>query len=186
MRTCIEILLLEYIFSLIFTREFGVVCAREGGANTTPFQVAHFALRNTPKNSGEKEAGKGGAEFPPDSPSAPPALRSRAWGGKRLRHSVISRISKQKNFLFLLKEKRAREKIKKCRENFPVLLSRFVGWAETLGGFLAVHGRNCCSKKVRASFSNCDHTKLDGFCGEFDCSYRVIPALSGSMLNFIL
>ncbi len=114
-----------------------VVCTREGGANTTPFQVAHFVLRNTSKNGGEKEAEKGGAEFLPDPPSAPPALRSRAWGGKRLRHSAISRISKQKNFLFLLKEKRAREKIKKCRENFSVLLSRFVGWAEMLGGFLS-------------------------------------------------
>jgi len=90
----------------------------------------------TPKNGDQKEAGKGGAEFPPHPPSAPPALRSRAWGGKRLRHSAVIRISKQKNFLFLLKEKIAREKIKKCRENFSVLLSRLVGWAETLGGFL--------------------------------------------------
>ena len=67
---------------LRFVKEKGsnpVVCAREGGANTTPYQVAHFALRNTPKNGGEKEAGKGGAEFPPpDPPSAPSALRSRA------------------------------------------------------------------------------------------------------------
>jgi len=34
----------------------------QGGANTTPFQAAHFVLQNTPKNGGEKEAGKGGAE----------------------------------------------------------------------------------------------------------------------------
>jgi len=32
MRTYIEILLLEYIFSLIFTREFSVVCTRVGEA----------------------------------------------------------------------------------------------------------------------------------------------------------
>jgi len=31
------------------------------GANTTPYQVAHFVLRNTSQNGGEKEAGKGGA-----------------------------------------------------------------------------------------------------------------------------
>ena len=30
-------------------------------------------MRNIPQNGGEKEAGKGGAEFPPDPPSAPPA-----------------------------------------------------------------------------------------------------------------
>jgi len=53
--------------------------------------VAYFVLRNTPKNGGEKEAGKGGAEFPPpDHLSALPALRSRAWDGKRLRHSAVS------------------------------------------------------------------------------------------------
>jgi len=28
------------------------VCAREGGANTTSFQAAHFVLRNTPKTGG--------------------------------------------------------------------------------------------------------------------------------------
>jgi len=43
MKTCILNLLLEYIFSLIFTREFVVVCARVGGANTTLFTMAHFA-----------------------------------------------------------------------------------------------------------------------------------------------
>ena len=58
-------------FSQTKLGSFPVMCAREGGANTTPYQVAHFVLRNTPKNGGEKEAGKGGAEFPPDPPSAP-------------------------------------------------------------------------------------------------------------------
>ena len=33
-----------------------VVRAREGGANTTPFQAAHFALRNTKNKTGEKKA----------------------------------------------------------------------------------------------------------------------------------
>jgi len=64
--------------------------------------------------------------------------QSGTGGGKRLRHSAVSRISKQKNFLFLLKEKMGREKIKKCRENFSVLLSRLVGWAETLGRDLKI------------------------------------------------
>jgi len=35
--------------------------------------VAYFVLRNTPKNGGEKEAGKGGAEFPPQT-IFPPCL----------------------------------------------------------------------------------------------------------------
>ena len=34
---------------------FPVVCTREGGASTTPFQVVHFALRNTKSKTGEKK-----------------------------------------------------------------------------------------------------------------------------------
>jgi hypothetical protein len=65
MRTCIEILLLEYIFSLIFTREFNVVCARAGGANTTFLLAAHFAKQNTKNCGGEKRSGEseGGQKF---------------------------------------------------------------------------------------------------------------------------
>ena len=117
--------------SKIFVQTKGsnpVVCAREGGANTTPFQAAHFVLRNTPQNGGEKEAGKGGAEFPPDPPSAPPALRSRAWGGKRLR-SLGIKTSKQNNFQFLLR-KIWRAGDKKLKENCFALLAE-VRRAET-------------------------------------------------------
>ena len=122
--------------SKIFVQTKGsnpVVCAREGGANTNPFQAAHFVLRNTPQNGGEKEAGKGGAEFPPDPPSAPPALRSRAWGGKRLR-SLGIKTSKQNNFQFLLR-KIWRAGVKKLKENCFALLAEFRR-AETQGGFL--------------------------------------------------
>ena len=31
------------------------MCARVGEANTTPFQAAHFALRNTKNKTGEKK-----------------------------------------------------------------------------------------------------------------------------------
>jgi len=41
---------------------------------------------------------------------------------ERFRFSLIKRNTKQKNFLFLLKEKIAREKIKKSRENLSVLV----------------------------------------------------------------
>ena len=87
----------------------------------------------TPQNGGEKEAGKGGAEFPPDPPSAPPALRSRAWGGKRLR-SLGIKTSKQNNFQFLLR-KIWRAGVKKLKENCFALLAEFRR-AETQGGFL--------------------------------------------------
>jgi len=41
---------------------------------------------------------------------------------EHFRFSLIKRNTKQINFLFLLKEKIAREKIKKCRENLSVLV----------------------------------------------------------------
>ena len=105
---------------------FPVVCAREGGANTTPFQAAHFALRNTKNKTGEKKA---------SNRAKPEKQKGKKEGGlgegifallrlkiERFRFSLIKRNTKQKNFLFLLKEKMAREKIKKCRENFSVLV----------------------------------------------------------------
>ncbi|MBU4284774.1 hypothetical protein KKF60_01485, partial [Patescibacteria group bacterium] len=68
---------------------------------------------------------------------------------ERFRFSLIKRKPKQKNFLFLLKEKIAREKIKKCRENFSVLVCR--SGAEASGN--APHSCSGFSlKKVRISF----------------------------------
>jgi hypothetical protein len=66
-------MILQDIFLVKILGSNSVVCAREGGANTTPFQAAHFVLRNTPQNGGEKEAGKGGAEFPHTPFSSRPA-----------------------------------------------------------------------------------------------------------------
>jgi hypothetical protein len=68
---------------------------------------------------------------------------------ERFRFSLIKRNTKQKNFLFLLKEKNAREKIKKCRENFSVLVCRSEAEASE-------NAHHSCSefslKKVRISF----------------------------------
>ena len=74
MQTYIVIILLGYIISLIFTREFIVVCAREGGANTTSFLAAHFAKRNTKFGGGGK---RGRAKIP--SPQPPSFLPARAF-----------------------------------------------------------------------------------------------------------
>ena len=85
-----------------------VVCAREGGANTTPFLAAHFALQNTNSvgvpSEGEAEGGCVGNSASPEPKRSPAALLGQ------------SRVP-QKSFLFLLEEKIARQ-IKKCRENF--------------------------------------------------------------------
>jgi hypothetical protein len=96
-----------------------------GGSRATSSLVAHFALQNTPSNPAEKNRAK------------PEKQKGKKEGGlgegifallrlriERFRFSLIKRNTKQKNFLFLLKEKIAREKIKKCRENFSVLFCR--------------------------------------------------------------
>lgn len=63
------------------------------------------------KQKGKKEGGLGKGIFA--------RLRIKI---ERFRFSLNTRNTKQKNFLFLLKEKIAREKIKKCREYFSVLV----------------------------------------------------------------
>ena len=92
MKPCISNLLLEYIFSLIFTREFIVVCARAGGANTTSFLAAHFAKRNTKNCGGEKRSGEseGGQKFLPPNPLpfCPP---------ERLDFKILRQDSRQKS-----------------------------------------------------------------------------------------
>jgi len=60
------------------------------------------------------------------------ARRRRAGGGERFRRLALSQTSKQNNFQFLLKEKRARAKYKKLKENCFALLAE-IRRAETLG-----------------------------------------------------
>lgn len=50
--------------------------ALKGEENVNSFQPSYLVLQNTSENIDEKETGKGGAEFPPDPPSAPAAFWS--------------------------------------------------------------------------------------------------------------
>ena len=113
-----------------------------GGARATIKIKAPQKNRAKPeKQKGKKEGGWGEGIFA--------LLRLRL---ERFRFSLNKRNTKQKNFLFLLKEKIAREKIKKCRENFSVLLCRIRQLAEEASG----NAPHSCSefslKKVRISF----------------------------------
>jgi hypothetical protein len=129
---------------------FALPANRLGGSRATSLLVAHFALQNTASNPAEKnralpEKQKGKNSFPP-TPFLFALLRIRI---ERFRFSLIKRNTKQKNFLFLLNEKIAREKIKKCRENFSVLFCRS-------GAEASENAPHSCSgfslKKVRISF----------------------------------
>jgi hypothetical protein len=110
-----------------------------GGARATIKIKAPQKNRAKPeKQKGKKEGGLGEGIFA--------LLRIKI---ERFRFSLVKRNTKQKNFLFLLKEKIAREKIKKCRENFSVLICR--SEAEASGN--APHSCSGFSlKKVRISF----------------------------------
>ncbi len=117
-----------------------------GGARATIKMIAPQKNRAEPeKQKGKKEGGLGEGIFA--------LLRLRI---ERFRFSLNKRNIRQyggqapqKNFLFLLKEKIAREKIKKCRENFSVLVCR--SGAEASGN--APHSCSGFSlKKVRISF----------------------------------
>ena len=74
MKTYIVIIFLEYIFSLIFTREFIVAYTQIDKTNTTPFMAAHFAKQNTKFGGGGK---RGRAKIP--SPQPPSFLPARAF-----------------------------------------------------------------------------------------------------------
>ena len=110
-----------------------------GGSRATKKRKLKAPQKNRAKpekQKGKKEGGLGEGIFA--------LLRLKI---ERFRFSLIKRNTKQKNFLFLLKEKIAREKIKKCRENFSVLVCR--SGAEASEN--ALHYSGFCSKKVRIS-----------------------------------
>ena len=102
---------------------------RTGGrANTTPFQVAHFALRNTKNKTGEKKTSNRAK------PEKQKGKKEGGWGEgifallrfklERFRFSLIKRKPKQKIFHLLLKEKNGGRKNKKCNEKISVLVRR--------------------------------------------------------------
>lgn len=128
-----------------------------GGSRATSFLVAHFALQNTASNPAEKNRAPLSSGI--NSAEKQKGKKEGGWGEgifallllriERFRFSLIKRKPKQKIFHLLLKEKNAREKIKKCREKFSVLFCR--SGAEASGN--APHYYSGFSlKKVRISF----------------------------------
>ncbi|MDD3723845.1 MAG: hypothetical protein PHW92_15440 [Lutibacter sp.] len=135
MEACILKLLLKYIFSLLFTREFTVVCARVSEVNTTPLMVAYFALQNT--KFGNKKR-KGSQILPAFLPRSP--LRA----GNQPRQSEfipqknslpaarsVKSGSQTKSFLFPLEEKIGAHKSKNVKKTFLLDSER------RRGGFLS-------------------------------------------------
>ncbi len=133
------------------------------------------SFRAKPKQAGKKEGGLGEGIFT--------LLRLKL---ERFRFSLIKRNTKQKNFLFLLKEKMGRGKIKKCKENFSVLFCR--SGAEASGN--APIELSCFSER---KISSGHRTKKQAYSGLFfllgvvdDVRTKIITANPQiGLINFI-
>jgi len=98
---------------------FALPANRLGGSRATSLLVAHFALQNTASNPAEKNRAL---------PEKQKGKKEGGWGEgifallririERFRFSLIKRNTKQKNFLFLLKEKIAAKKLKNVEKIF--------------------------------------------------------------------
>ena len=158
-------MILQYIFLVKILGSYHfVVCAREGGANTTSFQVAHFALRNTKnkiarkktsnrakpeKQKGKKERGWGEGIF---ALLLSPRQR-RGWGGSVSAIPPKAEYQNRKIFFSLFEKIFGGARLKKFRENFSVLLAVAERRrAETLGGIQSKSACGFSLKKVRISF----------------------------------
>jgi len=121
-----------------------------GGARAT------IEFNNSPsaKKSGEarkqaskKKKGCGENEF---LPACLPAEGGQ-WGGSVSAIPLARGRQNRKIFISLIEKNFGGARLKKCKENFSVLLAEAKRRrAETLGGFCARQGADCRSKKVRA------------------------------------
>ena len=91
MKPCITILLLEYIFSLIFTREFCLLCAQgRAGQAQHLFSWRHISQSEIRNSAAEK---RGRAKIPsPQPPSFPRRPSVWFWRAKRAISSVQNRF----------------------------------------------------------------------------------------------
>ena len=133
-----------------------------GGARATSLLVAHFALRNTASNSAEKkgsprlrlsatdgQASEGVAEGRGLGGGIPPRpSRSEAFPLFGIKPNI-----KAKQFSNPFKRKRVVRKIQKIERK----LFCFARRSSAGGNAERNHSSDFRSKKVRASFSNCDH-----------------------------
>ncbi|MBU1130592.1 hypothetical protein KJ840_00465, partial [Patescibacteria group bacterium] len=104
------------------------------------------------KQAGKKEGGLGEGIF-----ARLLCRAKRGWGWESV--SAIPASAGRQNrkiFVSLIEKNFGSARLKKCRENFSVLLAPPLAGAETLGGVCARQGADCRLKKVRA-FSNKGH-----------------------------
>ena len=159
----------EFIGSSTLLRAHG----RVGGSATILFLSVPPPEKSAGgfQRAGKKEGGWGEGIF------ARLPSREAGLGWERLRSLAPSREAKQNIFQFLLEEKGSRAKIEK-REKCFALHRRQAG-----GNSERNHSSDCRSKKVRASFSNCDQFKLFSKSGLFCCSLAQLSECNMYLTN---
>jgi small nuclear ribonucleoprotein (snRNP)-like protein len=83
----------------------------------------------------------------------PPVVpQSGTGGGERFRNSALAEYQNRKIFFSLIEKIFVKGRLKKCLENFSVLLAEAKRRrTETLGGIQSKSASGFCSKKVRIS-----------------------------------
>ena len=101
------------------------------------------------------------------------------WGGSVSAIPLARGRQNRKIFVSLIEKNFGGARLKKCKENFSVLLAE-AKWrrAETLGGFCARQGADCRLKKVRAFSNNGHHSSL--------CELRMMQPQQPRWLFFCL
>jgi len=159
-----------------------------GRAGARATSLSFYSLVPPPSEktlSGFQQAGKkeGGLSVIPTRNFYPPAHRAEGAAGVGSGSFLLKQGSKARKNCFLNCPASAglRTPIKRKR-NFCGLCLRL--WrSEPLGRVSAHQGRNCFSKKVRTSSSNCDQIQLSSFLGQFVCSLASPSARLASQIS---
>ncbi|MFH1402236.1 MAG: hypothetical protein ABIG87_01255 [Patescibacteria group bacterium] len=108
-----------------------------------------------------------------------PSAEGGQWGGKRFRNSALAEYQNRKIFVSLIEKNFGGRRLKKCRENFSVLLAEAKRRrAETLDGIQSAKSSGFCSKKVRISSNKHHHNEFE------ECSASPSPAARASAGSF--
>ncbi|TSC92377.1 MAG: hypothetical protein CEN89_728, partial [Candidatus Berkelbacteria bacterium Licking1014_7] len=135
------------------------------------------------KQAGKKKKGCGENEFL----SACQSAEGGQWGGSVSALPLARGRQNRKIFVSLIEKNLASRRLKKCLENFSVLLAEAKRRrTETLGGIQSAKSSGFCSKKVRISSNRHHHNEFDEFSASPSPSARVLAGRFASKLKGFL
>jgi len=129
----------------------------------------------TRKQAGKKKKGCGENEFLPACLPAEGGL----WGGGVSAIPASAERQNRKIFVSLIEKNFGGARIKKCSENFSVLLA--IRRAETLGGIQSAKSSGFCSKWVRISSNKHHHSTRFARSWQAKSEKNVLSAVEGQL-----